>query len=142
MPAANCLQAYINGEVFSITHDGMDIEYDFSGRNRATIIAQFHGHVHNYKVDYIHYRSSEGEILQTTVKRIAIPNTNFYRNNEYGSDSGTEYYGIEFGETVTYNKEYENAKDTAFSAITIDKSSKKIYVYNYGAGKDRVVDYK
>lgn len=140
MPAANCLQAYLEGGEFHVQHKGMNIRYNYAGKNTATVIAQFHGHLHNYKVDNIHYKK-EGKILKTNIKRIGIPNTNYYRNNTYGNNIGSEYHGIEYGEMVNYDKISNSAKDTAFNVISIDKEQKKIYAYCYGAGIDREISY-
>ena len=63
----------------------------------------------------------------------------FARNNEYGQNGNAEYYGIEFGETTTYNKTANSAKDTAFVVNVVNPSQQKIYSYCYGAGYDREI---
>lgn len=127
-PAADVLAAYVNGENFSMTHDSMTVSYDFTGKNAAAVIANFHGHVHCLKV---------GEISGTTVKRIAIPNVCYGRNNEYGQGGNTE-----FGEETTYNKTDDGTgKNTAFCAVTIDLTEKIIYADCFGAGYDRIISY-
>lgn len=138
-PAANLLQAYLTGRYYSAVCDGTAISYDFSGRNHATVIAQFHGHVHCLKTDYIHYVENNVG-YPTSVKRIAVPNMCFYRNNEYGKNGKSEYYGIEFGEPgATYYKKADTASETAFCAVTVDRDAGLIYVLCYGAGYDRVI---
>lgn len=120
-PAASCLAAYVNGTNYSATHDGMSISKDFTGKNRATVIANFHGHLHSLFVT---------DISGTTVKRIAIPNACFGRNNEYGT------------EATTYNKvDNGTGKNTAFNVISIDLTQKIIYADCFGAGYDRILSY-
>ena len=120
-PAANCLVAYVNGTNYSATHDGISISKDFTGKNLATVIANFHGHLHSLYVT---------DISGTTVKRIAVPNACFGRNNEYGT------------ETTTYNKtDNGTGKNTAFNAVSIDLTKKIIYADCFGAGYDRILSY-
>lgn len=138
--AANCLAAYLEGAIYSVNHNGVSVYYDFSGKNTASVIAQFHGHVHGFKVDYINDMRS-GEPIPTTVKRIAIPNACFSRNNEYGQNNMTENNGIEFGDDVTYEKTANSAQNTAFCLVSIDLDKKVIYADCYGAGYDRIISY-
>lgn len=138
--AANCLAAYLEGTSYSATHNGVAVSYDFSGKNAAKVIAQFHGHVHGFRVDYINDLRS-GSPVPTTVKRIAIPNACFDRNNEYGRNDKTENNGIEFGEETTYNKTANSAKNTAFCVVSVDLKNEVIYADCYGAGYDRIVKY-
>lgn len=141
LPAANCLQAYLTGTSFSATHNGTSVYYDFSGKNSATVIAQFHGHVHGFKVDYIHH-NLDGTMSLTSVNRIAIPNACFARNNEYGENGKEDSNGIEFGESDSYEKvDDSTGKNTAFCAISIDLKKKIIYADCFGSGYDRVVTY-
>ena len=127
-PAANLLAAYVNGGNFSASHDGLTVSYNFAGKNTAAVIANFHGHVHCLKV---------GEISGTSVKRIAIPNASYGRNNEYGQSGNTE-----FGEETTYNKTDDGTgKNTSFCAVTIDLTEKIIYADCFGAGYDRIISY-
>lgn len=138
--AANAMQAYIEGASYSVTHNGVAVSYDFNGKNAAKIICQLHGHLHNFKVDYINYQKS-GVITPTTVQRIAIPNACYSRNNTYGRNDGTEYLGIEFGETTTYNKTANSAESTAFCVVSFDLDNGIIYADCYGAGYDRIISY-
>lgn len=95
------------------------------------ILCAFHGHVHGFKVD---------TITGTDIPRIAIPNANPGRNNEYGRNGTTENAdGIEFGEEITYNKTAKTAEDTAFCVVTVDLDAKRIYADHYGAGYSRVI---
>lgn len=115
-------------------------EYATNSSNKARVIAQFHGHVHCFKTDNLNYISNS---IGTPygVKRVAIPNMCYGRNNEYGSNSGPEYFGIEFGETTTYNKTADGVHDTAFVVNVINPSEETIYSFCYGAGYDRTVSY-
>ena len=110
------------------------------GTSHASYVIALHGHIHGYKVDKLNYISG-GAGTPYNVKRIAVPNMCFARNNEYGQNTGTEYYGIEFGETKTYNKTADSAEDTAFCVGVLIPSEEKVYMYHYGAGYDREVFY-
>lgn len=140
LPAANCLQAYLTGTNFSVTHNGVAVSKNFSGKNAAKVICQFHGHVHGFRVDNIRH-GSVGSLTATTVKRIAIPNACFARTNEYGENTGVDSNGMEFGETTSYDKVDGTAKNTAFCLVSIDLDNEVIYADCYGAGYDRVVSY-
>ena len=121
---------------------GSGVTYDFTGKCKAAWVLQMHGHVHTFTVDSLHYVA---DIMSSTtataygVKRIAVPNMCFVRNNEYGRNSGPEYYDIEFGTSQTYNKTANSGEDTAFSVFVVNPSEEKAYVINYGAGYDREV---
>lgn len=134
--AGNCLAAYLEGTAYSVTHEGVEVAYDFTGKNSAGVIGQFHGHTHCFKVDSIHdFRT--GSPVAMAVKRIAIPNVCFYRNNEYGT---TETYGLVFGEETTYDKTDDSTgKNTAFCLVSIDLDGNVIYADCFGAGYDRVI---
>lgn len=127
--AAECVQAYLNGGVYVyLNAEGDSFTYDFSGKNMAAFIANFHGHTHCFKV---------GNIKGTTALRVAIPNACFGRNNEYGAEGNTE-----FGETTTCNKsDNGTGKNTAFCVVSVDLDKKVIYADCFGAGYDRVISY-
>lgn len=93
----------------------------------AGVIAAFHGHTHNFKVD---------TVTGASIKRIAIPNSCFGRENEY-----TTAYNITWGEDTKYTKTSGTAADTSFCVITIDRAACKIYADHYGAGYSREVEY-
>lgn len=127
-PLANCLAAYLNGTTYSATHDGLTVSYDYTGKNAATFIANFHGHTHCFKT---------ATISGTDAVRVAIPNACYGRNNEYGQSGNTE-----FGETTTYNKtDGGTGKNTAFCVVSVDLDRKIIYADCFGAGYDRVLSY-
>lgn len=127
-PAANCLAAYLNGTTYSATHDGMTVSYDYSGKNAAVFIANFHGHVHCFKV---------GTISGTSAKRVAIPNACYARTNEYGERGNTE-----FGDETSYEKsDNGTGTNTSFCVISIDLDNQIIYADCFGAGIDRTIGY-
>lgn len=141
LPAANCLQAYVAGTNYSVTHSGVTVSKDFSGKNAANVICQFHGHVHGFRVDNIRYGSA-GNLNTMDVQRIAIPNACFGRTNEYGENTTVDSNGIEFGETDSYEKtDNGTGKNTAFCVVSIDLDKRIIYADCFGAGYDRVVSY-
>lgn len=131
--ASNIVHAYVEGGSITVI-SGNTI--NFSGSNSAKFLGAFHGHVHCFKAAKLNYiANSVGTEYQAY--RIAVPNMCFARNNEYGQNNKEEYYGIEFGETTTYNKTANSANDTAFVVNVINPSQQKIYSYCYGAGYDR-----
>lgn len=130
--AVGILEAYISGEAINtLDVDGTNIVYDFEGKNQAKIFAQFHGHLHNFKVSFI---------ADSSIPLICIPNAGFYNNNFYTADSYTQAENLAYSENLTYNKTVNSSEDTAFCVIVIDKTSGKIYAVHYGAGVDRIID--
>lgn len=133
--ASNIVHAYVEGGSITVT-SGNTI--NFSGSNSAKFLGAFHGHVHGFKAAKLNYiANSVGTEYQAY--RVAVPNMCFSRNNEYGQNGKNEYYGIEFGETTTYNKTANSANDTAFVVNVVNPSQQKIYSYCYGAGYDREI---
>ena len=133
--ASNIVHAYVEGGSITVT-SGNNV--NFSGSNSAKFLGAFHGHVHGFKAAKLNYiANSVGTEYQAY--RVAVPNMCFSRNNEYGQNGKNEYYGIEFGETTTYNKTANSANDTAFVVNVINPSQQKIYSYCYGAGYDREI---
>lgn len=133
--ASNIVHAYVEGTSITVT-SGNTI--NFSGSNSAKFLGAFHGHVHCFKAAKLNYiANSVGTEYQAY--RIAVPNMCFSRNNEYGQNNKAEYYGIEFGETTTYNKTAGTANDTAFVVNVVNPSEEKIYSFCYGAGYDREI---
>lgn len=132
---SNIVKAYVDGGSITVSSGNT---VNFSGSNSATILAAIHGHVHCFKAAKLNaIASSTG--TEYNVWRVATPNMCFARNNEYGTNGNMEYYGIEFGETTTYNKTTNSAKDTAFVVNVINPSEEKIYSFCYGAGYDREI---
>lgn len=136
------LKAYTEGGAVSLTRDGIEINYDYAGKNVATIIANIHGHNHNLKVDNLRYLVNGSTTEPIGIKRICIPNACFLRSNERGTPADTaDVFDIDYGEDITYNKTAGTAKDTAFCVITVDTKQRKVYANCYGAGYDRIIDY-
>ena len=117
---------------------GLVYDYVNGSSYNADYVLAFHGHTHCFKVDYLN-RIVNSVGVPYTVKRIAVPNMCFGRNNEYGRNSGAEYYGIEFGETTTYNKTADSGDDTAFCVMVVNPTEQKVHAICYGAGYDREV---
>lgn len=132
---SNIVKAYVDGGSITVSSGNT---VNFSGSNSATILAAIHGHVHGFKAAKLNAIAS-GTGTEYNVWRVATPNMCFARNNEYGTNGNTEYYGIEFGETTTYNKTANSAKDTAFVVNVCNPSQQKVYSFCYGAGYDREI---
>lgn len=134
---SSIVKSYIDGT--GMTFNGTPVK--FSGSNNAQFLGAFHGHVHNFKAAKLNFVSG-GRGTEFNAWRIATPNMCFARNNEYGQNGATEYFGIEFGETTTYNKTANSANDTSFVVNVVNPSEQKIYSYCYGAGYDREISTK
>lgn len=140
--AVKILKAYLEGTSVSMSYDGVEFSYDYAEKNQATIIANVHGHNHNFKVDNLRYYVSDTETAPISIKRIGIPNACFTRNNERGTPADTvDVFDIDFGEDTTYNKTAGTAEDTAFCVITVDTKERMIYADHYGAGYSREIEY-
>ena len=125
------LDAYTLGTKGVIEYQDAEINYDYIGKNSATIAANIHGHLHNFRVD---------SIGQARIPTIAIPNACYGRNNEYGTAYGEEIRD-KYGDIDTYEKTYNTAEDTAFCIVTVDMKNQVIYVTCYGAGYNRTIRY-
>lgn len=101
--------------------------YDYDKKNKATIIGNIHGHVHNF---------SRGTIVDTNIMRVCTPNTCFYNNGSAGTGADEAYMPNE-----RYDKTAKTAQDTTVTFYTIDLEEKVIYSTNYGAGYDRQISY-
>ncbi len=132
---SNIVKAYVDGSSITVSSGNT---VNFSGSNSAKILAAIHGHVHCFKAAQLNSISS-GTGTPYNVWRVATPNMCFARNNEYGQNGNSEYYGIEFGENITYNKTANSANDTAFVVNVCNPSQQKVYSFCYGAGYDREV---
>lgn len=127
------LDAYVSGQSGNISHDGVNVAYDFAGKNSAKIIANFHGHLHNYRID---------AIGSSRIPTVTIPNACYNRNNEYGvAEVYSQDIRNNYGEKETYDKSLSSAKDTAFCIVTVDLKYKRIYATHYGAGYSREISY-
>lgn len=163
--SCNILKAYLEGKSFSGTnYDSGSYSCDFSkGNNKAKIIANIHGHNHNYAVAPLHYLVSGNTTAELPynagshkINRICIPNACFLRNNERWDRDGdgkpeNDVFDIDYGEFIEgstsspllCNKTMNSGTDTAFAVVTID-SNNDIYVAYYGARpvNEKIVPYK
>lgn len=130
---SNIIKAYFDKS--SIIIGGTN--YSFVNSGKAPIIC-IHGHTHCYKYDKLNYIAN-GAGTPFNIWRVATPNMCYSRNNEYGANGATEYYGIEFGETITYTKTNDGVNDTAFTVNVFNPSEEKLYSFHYGAGIDREI---
>ena len=139
MPMSNLLKAYVEGGTITIsTEKSTTSTINFSGNNMAKFIAQFHGHVHNFKTDKLSIYSN-GSAVKYDANRICIPNGQFNRENYYTTVGS--YTDIDFSEDTSYNKTKGTANGTSFVINVINPSEEKIYSICYGAGTDRVIGY-
>lgn len=132
---SNIVKAYVDGGSITVS-SGNTI--NFSGSNKAKILAAVHGHVHCFKAAKLNSISG-GAGTEYNTWRIATPNMCFARNNEYGQNGNAEYYGIEFGEEQTYAKTAGGANDTSFVVNVCNPSEETVYSFCYGAGYDREI---
>lgn len=126
MPLSELLKAYVNGTSITITS-----AVNFSGKNSAKMIAQFHGHIHNFLTSKLYSNNATYNAW-----RVATPNVQYNRENYYGVVNG-----IDFGEPVFYNKTAGNTPDTSFVVNVINPSEQIIHSICYGAGRDRTIGY-
>lgn len=129
---SNVFKAYVNGE--SYTANGETV--NFSGSNAARFYAQFHGHFHCFKSDSLHGFETYGQMQPYNVWRLCTPNANYNAENNY---SGRLFYGIDFGESASYPKTPDSAKDTSFVVDVLTPSENTIHSFCYGTGYDRTV---
>lgn len=146
IPLSELLKAYVEGTSFTISDpvssyfagDGTSQTVDFTGHNAAKFIAQFHGHVHNFKASKL-YSYATGSGVQYDAWRVCIPNGQYNRENYYTTVGS--YTDIDFSETASYPKTVNSADDTSFVVNVVNPSEEKIYSFCYGAGIDRVIGY-
>lgn len=130
MPLSRLLKAYVEGSSIS--------GHDFFGCNHAKLIAQFHGHVHNFKADKLSVYSA-GHAVKFDAWRLCVPNGQVNRENYYTTVGN--YTEIDFSEDTAYPKTPGTAKGTSFTVNVIVPSEQVIYSFCYGAGYDRTVGY-
>lgn len=144
----NIVEAYVSGSAIKdgeksyLEIDGIKIEYNYEGKNSATIIGNIHGHNHCFLVDYLRRLNTDKKTTTPlSVKKICIPNACFERSNERGENGEPDAWDIEYGEETSYEKVAGTEKDTSICVVTIDPVAKKIYADCYGAGYDRELSY-
>lgn len=139
MPLSHLLKAYVDGASLAITtEDDIASTVNFSGKNTAKFVAQFHGHVHNFKYDKLNVYSN-GHAEGYDAWRVCIPNGQVNRENYYTTVGA--YTDIDFSEETSYLKTEDTANGTSFVVNVINPSEQKIYSFCYGAGIDRVIGY-
>lgn len=117
------LTAYQNGTEVTIDAGS----YDYAGKNAATIVANIHGHLHNFAV---------GTMDGSGITRVCTPNTCFYNNGASGTEADERYQPNE-----VYDKTADSAQDTTVTFYVIDLENHMIHSVNYGAGYDREIEY-
>jgi len=137
------LEAYKNGTNGSVnvTTNGVTtaVGYQFYTASRGEVIANIHGHNHNFTAKKI---GTSAEWLW----RICIPNLDTTRENEAATASDTDW-AQKFGEfdtggnPVYYKKTQGTATSTSFCVVVIDRKNRKIHAVHYGAGVDRELSY-
>lgn len=139
MPLSELLKAYVEGGSITISlESGTSSAVNFSGKNKAKMVAQFHGHIHNFLVSKL-YSYATGSAVKYDAWRVCIPNGQFDRENYYTTVGS--YSGINFKDDAAYGKTANSAKDTSFVVNVVNPSEQKIHSFCYGAGIDRVVGY-
>lgn len=146
MPLSELIKAYVEGASFTITDPVSDYyvgdktshAVDFNGKNGAKMIAQFHGHVHNFKTSKL-YSYATGSGVQYDAHRVCIPNGQYNRENYYTTVG--KYTDIDFSEDTDYPKTANTADGTSFVVNVINPSEQILYSLCYGAGYDRTVGY-
>lgn len=126
-PLSNLLAAYVNGN--SVTLNGT--AYNFSGKNTARFLAQYHGHIHNFLADRLYYGNTP---TQYDAWRVCVPNAQYNRENSYGT-----FNGVNYAEAESHKKAPGTAQDTSFVVNVCNPSEDLIYSFCYGAGYDRVI---
>lgn len=140
MPLSELFRAYVTGGSITIAgitgEDFASTAVNFSGKNGAKFLAQFHGHVHNFKSSKL-YSYATGRGVQYDAWRMCIPNGQYNRENYYTTVGN--YTDISFAEDVSYPKTANTANGTSFVVNVINPGEEKIYSFCYGAGYDRVI---
>ncbi len=141
-PLSGLLKAYVEGTSITISDptsaaggDGTNQTVNFSGHNICKMIAQFHGHVHNFKHDKLSYPIGTNA-EQYDAWRVCIPNGEYNRENYYGT-----FNNINFAEETSYTKTAGTADGTSFVVNVVNPSEQIIYSFCYGAGYDRTIGY-
>lgn len=136
------LDAYVNGTTATITvnstyasannetpsgyatYSGGKLVYNYSGKNAAKIVGDFHGHVHNH---------CYAKMAGNNIWRVSANDTSFYQ------PAATKYdgYSVDAAQTKTAN----TANDTAVTWYVIDLDNRVIHSFVYGAGVDRLISY-
>ena len=127
------LDAYKNGTSWT----NGTISCNFADKNAATLVGNIHGHIHNFKTDFLHFGNVNGN-SKSSILRMATPNACYGRENQY--DAAT--VGVStWVEDTTYSKTQNSADDTAFVIYCVDLDTFTVTAVCYGAGYDRTEVY-
>ena len=120
MKIKDLFNAFIDGTSGSITltlqNDSVDAEtsiaYDFTGQGKGKVFASFHGHIHG-DADYDNGKWHEWWTESALYTQDVWAGTNAIKTR------GT-------------------STEVAFDTVVIDHTNKKVYMFRFGAGSDRV----
>lgn len=121
------LDAYNTGSSWS----GDGVSCNFSGKNKAKLIGNIHGHIHNLLTDHM-FKGASSDNVKSGVYRTCVPNACYGRENQYD--------GV-WVETSTYTKTKNTSDDTAFMVYVVNLDKFTVNGICYGAGTDRSFAY-
>lgn len=126
----NILHAYnIGGSYTGVNaEDNVSISCNFSGKNKAKLIGQIHGHHHAYIYGNLALGSSG---TQSNVMAVSTPTSGFGTGAGHNDDNDGNYY----------DSVKDTADETAFCVYSIDLDAHKIHAIHYGNGLDREINY-
>lgn len=139
--AGPVLDAYLAGTAVELTLEEQTVSYTFENKNAAEIIANIHGHTHNFLIDTLYLLNQRNGMYRSPIVRLCVPNASATDNNPFGSNGATDSNGIEYGEEATYEKSSGAELGTAFNIITVDREEKILYCTNFGVGNHRRIPY-
>ena len=128
------LYTYVGG-YSSVSGDYYEND-DFDYEDKATFIAQFHGHTHNFLTGRLNSHVLSGEPWPFNGTRVCIPNAQYNRENYYDT-----VLGVNFHEDKDYPKTPGTAEDTSFVVNVINPSEGAIHSICYGAGYNRLISF-
>lgn len=140
--AGRILDAYLTGTDVELTIQEETVSYSFAEKNAAEIIANIHGHTHNFLADNLYLTMEKDGMYRSVIVRICIPNLNSEDTNQFSTEGTTGTNGIAYGEAETYDKIPGTEKSISFNTVTVDRDKKIISCINYGAGFDREIPYR
>lgn len=123
------------------------VTYDFTSGEKAEIICNIHGHNHNCEMSQISSSSWSSEaspVVTPWLWEFCVPNVGVGRENECATNTALSKYGEfdENGNPVYWTKTIGTPQGTSFNVISIDRKNERIYAHIFGAGKDRIINYK
>ena len=127
----NRLSYIVNAYQKGATWTDSTVSCDFTGKNKAKIVGNIHGHIHNLLHEPM-FLGVANNATKTSVYRWATPNACYNRENQYD--------GV-WQEPTTYSKTRNSAKDTSFVIYCLDLETYTMKAICYGAGYDRETTY-